>query len=102
MKIKRIKSIKINSYRFKVRWHKDRGDGSFSYRDRIIDIGTRGENDDTIFMLICHELMEIVALEVNVRFDRADCSSDYLFMYDHRQHETMMNMFAGLVSEFIE
>ncbi len=101
MKIKRIKSIKINSFRFKVIWNKSHAGGSFSYDDRIIEIGTADEIDETIFMIICHELQEIVALEFNVRLRRPDCSADFIFVYNHRQHESMMNMFAGLLSEFI-
>ena len=101
MKIKRIKSIKINSYTFKVKWDKSHGGGSLSYANRIINIGTKDEVDDVIFMIICHELMEIVAIELNVRLDRPDCDSDYIFVYDHRQYATMMEMFAGLVSQFI-
>lgn len=102
MKIKRIKSLQINSFRFKIKWNKSHAGGSFSYDDRIIEIGTGDGEDETIFMIICHELMEIVALEMNVRLKRPDCSSDYIFVYNHRQHETMMNLFAGLVSQFIE
>ncbi len=102
MKIKRIKSIKINSYKFKVVWNNAHSWGAFSYGDREIEIGTKVPSDDIIFMLICHELMEIVATELNVRLRRPDCDSDYMFVYDHRQHTTMMDMFAGLVSQFIE
>lgn len=102
MKIKRIKSIKINSYLFKIKWDKSHSSGSFSYGERVIEIGTKDVPDEGLFMIICHELQEIVALEMNVRFRRPDCDSDYLFVYDHRQHETMMNMFSSLVSEFIK
>ena len=102
MKIKRIKSIQINSYKFKVKWNNSHRGGSFCFGDRVIEIGTKDENDGIMFMLICHELMEIVALELNVRLRRPDCDSDYIFVYDHRQHETMMNSFASLVSQFIE
>lgn len=102
MKIKRIKSIKINSDKFKIKWNKNHSGGSFSYRDHVIEIGTREVEADHIFMIIYHELQEIVALEMNVRFRRPDVDSDYIFVYDHRQHETMMNMFASLVSQFIE
>ena len=102
MKIKRIKSLQINSYRFKVKWNKSHNAGSFHFGDLEIEIGIKGEHDEIIFMLICHELMEIVAVECNVRLRRPDCDSDYIFVYDHRQHETMMNLFASLVSQFIE
>ncbi len=101
MKLKRLKKIKINSYHFNIKWAKEHGGASFHYGDKEIEIGVKGGNESVIFMLLCHELMEICALEMNVRLKRPDCDSDYLFVYDHRQHETLINMFSGVVSQFI-
>ncbi|MGB0419012.1 MAG: hypothetical protein ACPGF8_05425 [Opitutales bacterium] len=75
---------------------------SFSYDDMKIEIGVKDPNEGHIFMLVCHELWEIVACESNVRLRRPDCDTDYIFVYDHRQHETMSNMFASLIAEFIQ
>jgi len=101
MKIKKIKTLKINSYDFKVVWNKNISGAGFHYGDREIEIGSKNNTDQILFMLICHELMEICAVEMSVRFNRPDVGDDYIFMYDHRQHETMVNMFAGLISQFI-
>jgi hypothetical protein len=101
LKIKRIKKLKINCYEFKVIWNKEHSGGIFNYRDKTIDIGIKLNNEDEVFMIICHEVMEIIAIEMNVRLSRPDCDSDYIFVYDHRQHETMMNMFSSVVSRFI-
>ena len=102
MKIKRIKKLKVNSYTFDVKWNKNHNGGAFRYGEKSIEIGTKGNDVESIFMVLCHELLEIVALEMNVRLPRPDCDSDFIFVYDHRQHETMANLFAGLISEFIE
>ena len=102
MKIKRLKNIKINCYDFKINWTKEHGGGDFSYKTMTINIGTKDASDSEIFMILCHELMEIVATEMNVRLCRPDCYTDFIFVYDHRQHETMMNMFSGLISQFIK
>lgn len=102
MIIKRIKNIKINCLTFKVVWNNAHGGGNFHFGEAVIEIGTKDRKESEIFMIICHELMEVVACEMNVRFHRPDCNSDFLFVYDHRQHETIMNMFSGLISQFIE
>lgn len=101
MKIKRLKKIRINSHDFNVEWDKKVGGGYFSYRDRKICIGTADNNNSRIFEIICHEVMEICALEMFVRFDRTDCDSDFMFVYDHRQHTTMMGMFSAAISQFV-
>ena len=101
MRIKRVKKIKVNCFTFKVIWDKSHNGGSFDYCKREIEIGCKSTSNEEMFMIICHELMEICACEMNVRFRRPDIGDDYLFVYDHRQHETMMNMFSGLISQFI-
>ena len=102
MKIKRIKKLKVNHIVFNINWNKSHNGGSFDYNKHIIDIGVKGLQDSEIFMIICHEVMEIAACEMNVRMQRPDVYDDYMFVYDHRQHESMMNMFSGLISEFIQ
>jgi len=101
MRIKRIKRLKVSSYDFKVVWTKEHNGGYFSFLERVIEIGVKGGHTETIFMIICHELMEICAVEMNVRLSRPDVGDDYIFVYDHRQHETMTSMFAGLLTQFI-
>lgn len=102
MKIKRIKRLKVNSYTFDVKWDSSTHEGGLDFNTLQIMIGTDYNTEEGIFNVICHELWEIAAIEMNVRLDRPDCIGDYIFVYDHRQHSTMSNMFAGLVSQFID
>lgn len=107
MKIKRIKKLKVNSYDFDVIWDKAThcGVGHVMYSKREILIGIKEYKEKykgQVFENVCHELMELCAMEMHVHFRRPDCDTDFIFVYDHRQHDTMINMFAGLLSQFIE
>ena len=86
---------------FTVKWDKDVRGASFSYSPPELVFGTK-ETNDVLFMFICHELWEICAIELKVRLSRPDCSSDFIFVYDHRQHDTMADMFASLIKQFIK
>ena len=100
MKIKRIKKLRVNSTIFEIGWDKKQNGGSFSYHERTITIGTEG-GENRVFMILNHELMEIVKIEMNVRFTRPDNPSNYIFVYDHCQFDTIMEMFTGLQVQFI-
>jgi len=102
MKIKRLKKLKVNCWEFSITWDKESRGACFTYADHSMAIGVKSKDDNEIFMLICHEIMEICAIEMNVRYCRPDCESDFLFAYDHRQHDSIMLMFSGLISQFIE
>lgn len=102
MKLKRIRKIRINCLVFNVVWSNKFSGGSFDYGTKKIYFGTKRKNEEEIFESIVHELMELVAVENHTRLRRPDCDSDYIFIYDHRQHSTMMLALAGLLCQFIK
>ena len=102
MKIKRIKSLRVNSTIFTIKWNRKSRGASYNYHTNIIEIGTYNCSNNKLLMILCHELQEIVAVEMSVRLMRPDCDSDFIFVYDHRQHDAMADMFAGLLMQFID
>ncbi len=97
--IKRLKQIRVNSNIFTIKWDDTLHGGGFDYKDKTIWIGTINKN--RVLEILCHELFEIVTIEMNIRFHRPDCPQDHIFMYDHRQHDTTMCIFAGLLGQFL-
>ena len=103
MKIKRLKKIRIGIQTFKIIWGKDYNGGCFSYLDHTLKIGVNASLQDLqIFGILCHEVLEICAIEMGVRLDRPDSDSDYIFVFDHRQFNTMMEIYTGIIYQFIK
>lgn len=98
MKIKRLKTIRINHLNWKIVWDKTDSGGSFKYKDQTITIGC--EIPELIFETLFHELMEICMEELRIRYKRQDCD-DFIFVLDHRQFTVLNEMFIGLLEQFI-
>ena len=99
--LKRKKKLQVNSYLFDVVWDKKVGGGSFNYTTRKLTIGTRDNDELEQFMILSHELSELAATECHCRFNRPDCDGDFIFCYDHRQHDIISNMASGWLWQFL-
>lgn len=101
MKIRKIKKLRMGSTDFDVIWDKNIDGASFSFATRKIVFGLKNTSQLELFMLICHEVWELVAVTMHVRLYRPDVEDDYIFVYDHRQHTAMTDLFAGAVAQFL-
>ena len=101
MKLNKKKKLKVNSYEFKVIWDKKATGGWFDYQKLEIGIGCKDGDEREQFMILLHELEELATTELGVRFPRPDCDGDFIFCYDHRQHDLKSNMVAGWLMEFL-
>ena len=102
MKIKRIRKLRVNCTDFVVTWDKKTDGSCLDYYKHSIKIGVKDCDELRILNNVLHELIEICAIEMCVRFRRPDCQTDFIFVYDHRQHQTMTEMLAGLLEQFIK
>ena len=109
MQIKKIKKLRLNSYVFDITWDKEKSGAEFRFYDteknkrptlRLPCPTKWGENHT--FMVLCHELMEMSLVELNVRYLRADVQDDYLFSFNHKQLDSAANMMSGALSQFIK
>ena len=101
MKIRKIKKLKVNSTVFNIKWVNEYGGAWFDYGKEEIGFNVKDCTQLEILNMINHELFEICCTEMHVRFKRPDVSSDYIFVFDHRQHTTIIEMMSGLLSEFL-
>ena len=101
MEIKRIEKFYSQTVEWDVRWMPRSRGGGFDWDKGVLKIGCQGAPKE-VFDVILHELVELVALELHIRYDRPDCDTDYLFVYDHRQHTMMCTVLAGYLAQFLE
>lgn len=105
MKLKFPKKVEIGHVTFTVSYNKNIGCGaSFSFADRSIEIGTvqLKRDPNTVFMLICHEVMEIIHCINCTRYLDGSVIGNYMFIMDHKQFEVNNNMFSQAIRQFLE
>jgi len=104
MKLKFPKKIQIDDVIWNIKYDKKEAGGSFNYDKHLLKIGTKLYKEQPIrtFVVIIHELKEIIQVQQTTRFLRDDCDSDYIFVYDHRQHTDFCYRLAGLLNNFIK
>jgi len=104
MRLKFPKKITIGDVVWKIKTDKNKGGGSFGYADQVIVIGTKFLKNQPARTLnvIIHELMEILCIEADIRYDKGNNDADYIFVYDHQQHTDIIRRLSGLLNEFIK
>lgn len=104
MKLKLPKKITIGDVVWKVKYNKKEAGGSFGYEDHTINIGTKHlkNQPSRVLSVIIHELMEIICIENDTRYDKRHAEMDFIFVYDHQQHTDIVSRLSGLLNEFIK
>jgi hypothetical protein len=104
MKFKFPKKIVVGDVVWKIKYNKTNAGGSFEYDNHTLTIGTKysQKNPTRTLNSIIHELKEIIQVENDTRLERGNNISDYVFVYDHRDHTDICRRLAGLLDEFIK
>lgn len=104
MELRLPKKVEIGHMTFSVSYHKNEGGAAFSFTDRSIAIGTKQLERDpgSVFMLICHEVMEIIHCITCTRYHDESVEGNYMFVMDHKQFEVNNNMFSQAIRQFIK
>ena len=104
MELKLPKKVEIGHMTFTVTYHKEHGGAEFSFSDRSISIGNKQliKDPGSVFMLICHEVMEIIHCITCTRYHDESVQENYMFVMDHKQFEVNTNMFSQAIRQFIK
>lgn len=104
MELKLPKKVEIGYMTFTVTYHKEHSGASFAFKDRSMAIGTLHLDRDpgSVFMIICHEVMEIIHCINCTRYHDESVDGNYMFVMDHKQFEVNNNMFSQAIRQFMK
>ena len=98
------REISIASVKFIVKKDPTHNGGSFSFKDGTLIIGTECINEDPgyTFMVICHEISEIIHVAISTRYSDLSVESNFKFFMDHKEFENHNRLFAEAIRNFIK
>lgn len=104
MKLRLIEEIEILTYKFKVEYDNKDAGGYFSFSERLIHIGTKHlkNNPEYVFMVLSHELMEVICICTATRYGDASLQDNYKFFMDHKEFENNMQIFSSTIQKFLK
>lgn len=104
MEIKFPKKLKIGCYNFKIVTNPKEGGGTFNFGDGTITIGTKylQEDPDSVFNVICHEVLEATHCATNTRYRDPSTGDNYKFFMDHKEFENNTMLFSIAIQNFIK
>ena len=94
------KTIKIGADIFKVVEDKNSIGADFSYDTHILTIGTKITTREHLLNIITHEIFEMWAVTLYIRYTRPDTFKTYEFHFDHRQFTNWIELASQSVAEF--
>jgi hypothetical protein len=104
MKIKFPEKIVVLSHTFTVIQDINSNAASFDFANGTLIIGTKSLKCEPayVWMLICHELMEMSITVMGCRYDDPSALDNYKFFMDHKQFQTSVDLFSRTSLEFIK
>lgn len=74
------KKIRMLGYDWKVFIKKNENSGSFSWKTKVITIGSRCKEQEAIFL---HEIMEAILADLGLRWYGQEDAMEYHFFFNH-------------------
>lgn len=104
MELKLLKKINILSNNFTIKYEKGHLGGSVDFDENLMTIGIQNfeKNQDAVFQLLCHEILEAIQIITNTRYMAFGTTGDYLFISSHKEFQTNMEIFSSIISKFIK
>jgi hypothetical protein len=104
MKIHFPDTVKISSWTFKVIQNPEVDGASFDFATNELKIGTKSlkQDPDYVFMIICHELLEMSYAALNYRYRDFSVNENWKFFMDHKEFENATAIFSTALKTFIK
>lgn len=102
MKLKKLKEIDILHTIVDIKWDKKSYGASFDIDNKIMVIGIKDADIGEIFMLLQHEIMEMLMVLMGYRYTDYANGGSYRFFLDHKEFEGLIQIYTVIIQKFIK